>query len=86
MGNPSHLYISMSDRRRDALNLRVPYPLARILMRFGTVVSAEACEAFGRPGERVLRLSDLPKEELEARLRSGIFLSSAGCRFRMYSE
>lgn len=85
MTAPSNLYISMSDRR-DALHLRLPYALARLLMRFGTVVSPEVCEAFGRPGQRRLRLKNIPPQELEARLRSGVFLSSAGARFRMYCD
>ena len=75
----------MSDRR-DAFNLRLPYGLGRLLMRFVTVVSPEICEAFGRPGRRVFRLGELSKGEIDALLRSGVFLSSAGARFRMYCE
>lgn len=82
---PKYLCISMNDRW-DVLNLRLPFPLGYFLLRRSTIVSSEVCDAFGRPGDRVLRLSELPEEQLVAQLRSGVFISSTGSRVRVYSE
>lgn len=82
---PKYLYISMNDRR-DALNLRLPFSLGYWLLRRSTIVSRDVCDAFGRPRDRVMRLSDIPAEELQAQLSSGVFISSGGAHVRLYSE
>jgi hypothetical protein len=67
--------------------VRIPYAIARFLMPFATVASPEVCEAFGRPGRSSLRLSEIPKAELEKRLWSGgIFVNYRNDRLRIYCE